>query len=84
MTLSVRGTRIEDNDVRAYGSAIFFVGNDHSGTIELRDSVIRHNKRCPASQARRSAAIGPQFWLRRAVRRRTPLQATQLPAIVGR
>jgi hypothetical protein len=29
--------------VRAYGSAIFFVGNDHSGTIELRYSVIRHN-----------------------------------------
>jgi hypothetical protein len=43
MTLSVCGTRIEDNDVRAYGSAIFFVSNDHSGTIEVKDSVIRHN-----------------------------------------
>ena len=43
MTLSVCGTRIEDNDVRAYGSAIFFVSNDHSGTIEIKDSVIRHN-----------------------------------------
>jgi hypothetical protein len=43
MTLSVCGTRIEDNDVRAYGSAIFFVSNDHTGTIEIKDSVIRHN-----------------------------------------
>jgi hypothetical protein len=81
MTLSVRGTRIEDNDVRAYGSAIFFVGNDHSGTIELRYSVIRHNKgggwnvrpasRCTTTPnaccARRSELyrIRHQLWLTR-------------------
>ncbi len=43
MTLSLCGTLIEDNQVRAYGSAIFFVSNDHTGKIEIRDSVIRHN-----------------------------------------
>jgi hypothetical protein len=43
MTLSLRGTLIEDNQVNAYGSAIFFVSNDHSGSIEVRDSVIRRN-----------------------------------------
>jgi hypothetical protein len=43
MTLSVCGTRIEHNEVNAYGSAIFFVSNDHSGSIVVEDSIIRDN-----------------------------------------
>jgi hypothetical protein len=44
MTLSVCGTRIEDNQVNAYGSAIFFVSNNHDGTLRIEDSVIRNNE----------------------------------------
>lgn len=43
MTLSVCGTRIENNRVVAHGSAIFFVSNDHSGDIRITDSSIRLN-----------------------------------------
>ncbi|MBN2194300.1 MAG: hypothetical protein JW751_15900 [Polyangiaceae bacterium] len=43
MTLSLCGTRIEHNQVNAYGSAIFFVTNDHSGNVVIRDSVITNN-----------------------------------------
>jgi len=43
MTLSVCGTRIEANEVNAYGSAIFFVSNNHEGTLRVEDSVIRDN-----------------------------------------
>ena len=43
MTLSLCGTRIEDNQVNAYGSAIFFVSNDHTGNIVIDSSVITHN-----------------------------------------
>jgi hypothetical protein len=43
MTLSVCGTRIEDNQVNAYGSAIFFVSNSHTGSLRVEDSVIRGN-----------------------------------------
>jgi len=44
MTLSVCGTRIEHNEVNAYGSAIFFVSNNHDGTLEVESSVIRANE----------------------------------------
>ncbi len=44
MTLSLCGTRIENNRVNAYGSAIFFVSNDHSGTLRITDSVVRDNR----------------------------------------
>ena len=44
MTLSVFGTRIEDNTVNDFGAAIFFVSNDHSGDIHIEDSVIRRNE----------------------------------------
>ncbi len=44
MTLSLCGVRIEENEVNAHGSAIFFVSNDHSGRIEITDSVITNNK----------------------------------------
>jgi len=43
MTLSVFGTRIADNEVNAYGSAIFFVSNNHDGTLHIEDTVIRNN-----------------------------------------
>jgi hypothetical protein len=43
-TLSVCGTRIEDNEVNAYGSGIFFVNNDHGGLLVLRNAVIRNNQ----------------------------------------
>ena len=43
MTLSLCGTRIEHNEVNAYGSAIFFVSNDHSGDVRIDRSVITNN-----------------------------------------
>ena len=43
LTLSVCGTHIEQNRVNAYGSAIFFVSNNHDGTLRVQDSVIRAN-----------------------------------------
>ncbi|MBN1577689.1 MAG: hypothetical protein JW913_14110 [Chitinispirillaceae bacterium] len=43
MTLSIYGTLIEKNEVNAYGAAIFFVTNDHSGNIRIDNSVIRNN-----------------------------------------
>ena len=29
--------------MNAYGSAIFFVSNDHDGTLRITDSIIRNN-----------------------------------------
>jgi len=43
MTLTILGTVIEKNKVNAYGSAIFFVTNDHSGNIRIDNSTIRNN-----------------------------------------
>ena len=43
MTLTILGTLIENNKVNAYGSAIFFVTNDHSGDIRIDNTVIRNN-----------------------------------------
>jgi hypothetical protein len=43
MTLSIFGTLIEKNKVNAYGSAIFFVTNDHSGNIKIANSTIHNN-----------------------------------------
>lgn len=43
ITLTVCGSRIEDNRVNAYGSAIFFVSNNHTGTIHIKDSTIQNN-----------------------------------------
>ncbi len=43
MTLTILGSLIEKNKVNAYGSAIFFVTNDHSGNIRIDNSVIRNN-----------------------------------------
>jgi hypothetical protein len=43
MTLSVYGCRFEYNEVNAYGSAIFFVTNDHSGDIHIEKTTIQNN-----------------------------------------
>jgi hypothetical protein len=43
MTLTLCGDRIEYNSVNAYGSAIFFVSNDHTGNIVIDQSNITHN-----------------------------------------
>jgi hypothetical protein len=43
MTLSLCGTRIEYNEVNAFGSAIFFVSNNHTGDIRIDRSVITNN-----------------------------------------
>lgn len=43
MTLTLLGSRIENNIVNAFGSAIFFVTNDMSGNIRIDRSVIRNN-----------------------------------------
>jgi hypothetical protein len=43
MSLKILGTIIENNKVNAYGSAIFFVTNDHSGDIFIDSSTIRNN-----------------------------------------
>lgn len=43
LSLSVCGTRIEQNRVNAYGSAIFFVSNNHDGQLRVEDSIIRDN-----------------------------------------
>ncbi len=43
MTLSLCGTRIQHNEVVQHGSAIFFVSNDHSGSVRIDQSVITEN-----------------------------------------
>jgi hypothetical protein len=43
MTLALYGTLIEHNEVNAYGSAIFFVSNNHTGTLHIENSVLRNN-----------------------------------------
>ena len=43
MTLSVLGSRIEHNSVNAFGSSIFFVSNDHTGSIKIDQSLIQLN-----------------------------------------
>lgn len=44
MTLSICGTRIERNQVKAFGSGIFFVSNNHDGVLSLDRSVMRKNR----------------------------------------
>jgi hypothetical protein len=43
MTLTILGSKICNNQVNAYGSAIFFVTNDHSGNIRIDSSVSQNN-----------------------------------------
>lgn len=44
MTLRILGSLIEHNTVNAYGSAIFFVSNDHTGNIIIDKSTITNNE----------------------------------------
>ena len=43
MTLSLCGCLLEYNRVNAYGAAIFFVSNNHDGTLRLENTTIRNN-----------------------------------------
>lgn len=43
MTLTVGGSIITENTVNAYGSAIFFVSNSHTGNIVIAQSTISGN-----------------------------------------
>ncbi len=43
MTLALYGCLVERNQVNAFGSAIFFVSNDVSGTLRIHDSTLRQN-----------------------------------------
>ena len=43
MTLTIQGSLIEKNEVNAFGSAVFFVSNDHTGNIKIDSSVIHNN-----------------------------------------
>ncbi|MET0386005.1 MAG: hypothetical protein ABW321_08610 [Polyangiales bacterium] len=42
-TLTLCGTHIEDNTAVEGGGAIFFVSNDHSGSLVIDDSLLREN-----------------------------------------
>ena len=44
MRLTLCGTRLEDNDVVQHGSGIFFVTNNHRGSIHLEHSALRRNR----------------------------------------
>jgi hypothetical protein len=44
MTLSLCGSLLEKNEVNSFGSGIFFVSNDHTGNVVIKDSVIHGNK----------------------------------------
>jgi hypothetical protein len=43
-TVHVVGSRIEDNHAREGGGAIFFVSNDHTGTLAIEGSMLRRNR----------------------------------------
>ena len=43
MKLTICGTIVEYNQVNAFGSAIFFVSNDHSGNMAIDSSTITNN-----------------------------------------
>ena len=42
-TVRIAGSRIEDNDAREGGGAVFFVSNDRSGTMRIENSTLRRN-----------------------------------------
>jgi hypothetical protein len=43
LELSLNNVEITDNSCQAHGSAIFFVSNDHDGTLTITDSLFRNN-----------------------------------------
>jgi hypothetical protein len=42
-TLSLAGSLIEDNHAKEGGGAVFFVSNDHTGTLDLRGATLKGN-----------------------------------------
>ena len=42
-TLTLNGTVVEDNHAREGGGAVFFVSNDRTGTMTIKNSRLRHN-----------------------------------------
>jgi hypothetical protein len=44
MTLSIDGSRFEDNRATEGGGAIFFVSDDRTGTMTIRDSTLERNR----------------------------------------
>lgn len=42
-TLTIIGTRIENNHANEGGGAVFFVSNNRTGSLVIRDSVLRNN-----------------------------------------
>lgn len=43
MELNICGTAIHDNEANEYGGSIFFVSNDHSGSMTIEDSGLWNN-----------------------------------------
>ena len=42
-TLTITDSHLADNHAAEGGGAIFFVSNDRTGTLAIRDSVLQHN-----------------------------------------
>jgi hypothetical protein len=42
-TVRIAGTVIEDNHAKEGGGAVFFVSNDHTGTMSIEQSTLSHN-----------------------------------------
>jgi hypothetical protein len=43
-TLTLNGTIVEDNHAEEGGGAVFFVSNDRTGTLSIRNSTLRRNR----------------------------------------
>ena len=43
-TLTISGSRLSDNQAAEGGGAIFFVSNDRTGTLAIKDSVLQRNR----------------------------------------
>jgi Chlamydia polymorphic membrane protein (Chlamydia_PMP) repeat len=44
MTLTIGGSALTNNHANEGGGAIFFVSNDHTGTVAIRHSTLEHNR----------------------------------------
>jgi hypothetical protein len=42
-TVTISGSRIEDNDANEGGGAVFYVSNDRTGTLTIKNSVLAAN-----------------------------------------
>ena len=43
-TVKLAGTLVENNHANEGGGAVFFVSNNHTGTMSIDGSTLRHNK----------------------------------------